>query len=232
MAAWPIPAPVLRQIPLVVHARCAAPARITEQHPELAVLDPTGGTAIRAIAPNRMRTLLDAPGLLEHEHGLRGRKMGDNLSAQGVAHRLRFPRAAIEHPRHAVGAPLPEPFGHLPTSFALTSREPCTQLAECSAARLTSAATRRNAAVELFQLMLPLLHHLPHAWPLLCVWGVPRNCGCRTRRPASGIVCCPPCILSQRLRSRPLIIFGDAFPRTLPCRRIPRSSGLMMCTRR
>jgi hypothetical protein len=148
----------------------AAPARIAETHAHLTGLDPTGGAAVLAVAPDRMRAFLHKAGRIEHEHRLWILKVRHDRGAQVVAPLIRLPPGGIEQPLDAIRAVLSKPCGDLPAIFALTGRESRTQRAERPAARRDSAEPWGDTAVPLFKLLLPLLNHPHHERSLLGAW--------------------------------------------------------------
>jgi hypothetical protein len=94
-----------------------------------------------------------------------------DIGPEVIAYLIRFPLGGIESPLDAIGTLLPEELGHLPAILALTGREQRTQIAEDSTTRLNPAEPWRDAAGQHFELVLPLLNHLPHGPILRCSWG-------------------------------------------------------------
>jgi hypothetical protein len=69
---------------LPVDQRPALAGGVGEEHPELAVLDPTGGAGVLALRPGGLDTLLQGPGLVDDQHPARLTQVLDHIAAQVV----------------------------------------------------------------------------------------------------------------------------------------------------
>jgi hypothetical protein len=79
------------QVQFPVDQRVPAPARVAEEHRDLAVLHPPRGAGVLALHAGTGGSLLDVAGLVHHEHGIRAAQVLDDVPAQVIADRIGVP---------------------------------------------------------------------------------------------------------------------------------------------
>jgi hypothetical protein len=158
--------PLLRQIEFAVDESTALLARIAKKHADLAVLDAAGRAAVLALDPGRMRALLEEACLVHDQHGSVPTKMLDHVLAQVVTDGVSIPGSRIEESLHAIGGGVAEEFGQVPAILALECGEQAPEVAQRSATGFSASETGCYAAMELLQIVDPVLNRLQHVHAL------------------------------------------------------------------
>jgi hypothetical protein len=113
-----------------------------------------------------VRALLEEAGLVHDQDGLIRTDLFDHVPAQVVSDGIGIPIRRIQEPLHAIGCGLAKQFGQVPAVLALDGRKQALEIAEGTSAGLSPSEARRDTAMELFQLIGPLLNRLHHVLAL------------------------------------------------------------------
>jgi hypothetical protein len=143
----------------------AVPARVAEEHPDLAVLDAARGAAVLPLHARRLLALLHEPGLVQHQHGAGIAEVLDHVGPQVVADRVGVPPHPAEEVLHPVRRAVARRLGQLPAVLAPRGRQQPAQVRQQAPARLDPREPRREPLRQLVQALRPPLGfaHVRHA---------------------------------------------------------------------
>jgi len=144
-------------------------AGVTQEDPDLAVLDAAGGAAVLALHARRLLALLHEPGLVQHQHGVGITEPLDDIGPQVVPDRVGVPAHAREEVLHPVRRAVARRLRQLPAVLAPQGRQQPAQVRQQAPARLDPREPRREPLRQLVQAARPALGfvHVRHARHLL-----------------------------------------------------------------
>ena len=152
----PVLGPVFRKIKGPVEQHAAVPARIAQEHADLAVLDPAGGPCTLSRDAGRLLAFLQKTGLVEHQDGIGIAELFDNIGLQVVPHSVGVPPRARQKLLDTIRRAVAGRFGQLPAVLALDRRQQAAKIGSRSTARLRSPETRRDAIHNIVQTRQPV----------------------------------------------------------------------------
>jgi hypothetical protein len=142
--------PLLGQIQLAVdeHLRLGGDqARIGEEDADLAIVELSGGPAVLALHPCRLRPLLEEARLIDHQDRGRIGQVLAHIRHQIVAHGVHVPARGVQEALHPVGGRLACFLGQLPAILALGVAEQALEIGQRALARLSALEVGHNAGM-------------------------------------------------------------------------------------
>jgi hypothetical protein len=107
--------PGLGQVELAVDHRVPAGTGVDQVDRNLGVLDPACGAGVLALHPDRVHTLLEVSGLVDHEHPVGVAERADDVVAQVIAHSVGVLTRAGKQVLHAMWIRITGMLGDGPT---------------------------------------------------------------------------------------------------------------------
>jgi hypothetical protein len=154
-AAIMVVGPAARKVQSPVDQRVPTRGRIRQIHRHLGVLDAARGTAVLALHPDAVHTLLDVTGLIDHQDRTRVAERIDDVIAQIVADIVGVPAGPCQQVLQPVRSDRAAMLGDRPAILAIQARDhPGHQLARM-AQRLVPGKTRRDPIQHRRELRLP-----------------------------------------------------------------------------
>jgi hypothetical protein len=132
------------QIEFTIHQRPTPRTAVSQEYPELTVVDLPAGAGVLARHPRRTDTLLDESGVINDPHPRRVAELIHNVSTQVITHPVDIPVRRAQQPLHPVRRHRPRVLSQRPAVLTLQTSQQPTQIGTHPSPRLDPAKPARD----------------------------------------------------------------------------------------
>jgi hypothetical protein len=115
--------PGRREIQFAVNQRPAWGRHVSQEHPELAILDTPGGPRVLALHSGGFGAFLQESSLIGHHHPTSVTELLQHIPPEVIAHRIGVPGVEVQQALHAIGGQVPGRLSDRPGVLPLRPRE-------------------------------------------------------------------------------------------------------------